>query len=185
MQQPRNRQEFMRMQEQAVAAARDMQKRAQFKSPEPTPKAPVQRPKFREQSTGRRDGIHHKTPNRNQGPRFRAQGNVQQAQWQQPSKHRNCKRQSYYQPPQPPPPEPPPPPSPPVQTPPFAPGLSELFTLFGGMGGGNKTPPHNCESCDSADGGSMDSVLVILLMFLLQKEKADQGLMMALMYIMM
>ena len=61
--------------------------------------------------------------------------------------------------------------------------LAELFSLFGGMGGGSKTPPHNCESCEG--GGSMDSVLVVLLMFLLQKEKADQGLMMALMYIMM
>jgi len=176
-QQPRNRQEFMRMQEQAVAAARDMQKRTRFSDQElmPKPQSPPQRPKFNQPRCG---GMHHKTPNRK--PKFRAQGSGQQ-QWQEPA--RNCKRQRYYQPP-PPEPPPPPPPSPPPPSP--APGLSELFTLFGGMGGGSNTPPQNCESCEGKDGdGSMDSVLVILLMFLLQKEKADQGLMMALMYIMM
>ena len=62
------------------------------------------------------------------------------------------------------------------------PGLAELFAMFGGMGGaGNHSAP--CE--DGGDEGGMDSILVILLMFLLKKESADQGLLLALMYIMM
>jgi len=208
MQQPRNRQEFMRMQQQAVAAAKDMQKRNRFREQETWGKEQRQPPgksgresenlhhnvpQFRNQGTRQRgDGFHHNVPkgpifqeyrpqfknpgqagrqqppNRSQRPSFHNQGRRRQNQ--APPPHR--KQQAFHAPP----PSPPPPP---------APGLADLFAMFGNMGGKAGKSADCSHSREPSNEGGMDSILVILLMFLLQKEGADQGLMMALMYIMM
>jgi len=63
-------------------------------------------------------------------------------------------------------------------------GLFSLFGGMGGMGGAGQPQARHCHDCRHDDEGN-DSALVILLMSLLQKEQADPGLMMALMYIMM
>ena len=218
MQQPRNRQEFMRMQEQAVAAARAAQRKSRFpeQARAPKPVAPAQKPR-------RHDGMHHKSPRRNQtrnapwqeAPKVkREEPNRRQQFWQEPppqepksrrqeqkfqpppgknhragnrnqgqNRNQGCRRQEQGRDRAQPPSQQTAPPPPPAQQ--QAPGLTELFSMFGGMGEkpGARAKTRDCDGF--GDEGSMDSVLVILLMFLLQKEKADQGLMMALMYIMM
>jgi len=66
--------------------------------------------------------------------------------------------------------------------------LGGLFSLLGGMGGtSNSNAGCKGPGCHRAheDGESGDAGLVILLMSLLQKEQADPGLLMALMYILM
>gem|GEM_PF-2753581 len=85
--------------------------------------------------------------------------------------------------------EPHPPPTPP---PPAMPPFSELFSMLGGFGnmGGKGAPepsPAGHTSFETAPLGddSLDSIMMMVLLLLLKKENADQGLMMALMYIMM
>lgn len=81
-----------------------------------------------------------------------------------------------------------PPPSPPTMPP-----LSELFSMLGGLGGlgslgsaGNAPePPPMQAAFESMSGDGMDAILMMVLLLLLRKENADQGLLLALMYIML
>jgi len=199
MQQPRNRQEFLALQEQAVAAARDMQRRATLPvprqaaaqaagdrrqgageqpwfrqappQPKPSPKQPPRRP----------EGMHHPRPEGMHHPR--------------PGRRKEPPGYTPFKPVAPPPPPPPPPEA--SHTPPPSgipsPPLSQLFQLFGNLGGGatGKQEPHASQEPPASapgeppQGDGMDSILTLLLLFLLKKENADQGLLMALMYILM
>ena len=65
------------------------------------------------------------------------------------------------------------------------PPISELFAMFGNMGGGPSAPepPPPMPEFDTVADESMDFVLMMALLLLLKKENADQGLLLALMYI--
>jgi len=65
--------------------------------------------------------------------------------------------------------------------------MAGLFSLLGGMGGMGRSSgcKHPGCGCSREEGESSDAGLVVLLMSLLQKEQADPGLLMALMYILM
>ena len=225
-QNPRNRQEFLRMQEQAMAAAREMQRRATLPVP---PAAPVAvRPPVPEQKRKRArvawgtpqqppppepsgfvQPLHHHRPSQQARQtasygRIRPQANRQPPQngWQAPPRQhtqrfeppRGAKQNRQGQHCRPTQQSPPPknrayqetPPSPPATA---MPPLSELFSMLGGFenmsGRGAPKPPETAfESAPPGD-DSLDSILMMVLLLLLKKENANQGLMMALMYIMM
>jgi len=210
MQAPKNRQEFLSMQQQAAAAARDMQRRATL----PMPPRQIQdppRPQFRQP-----EPLHHKSPSqqaRQAASYGRMQPQMRRQEWQAPPQtakrpqpqsqpqpretyhrhQRQPQRQNHYQ--EDPrfrePPSPPPPP-PAANT---MPPLADLLGMLGGLGGlGGTAAQESPAAPESAFGdfapeagkeGGMDSILMLLLLFLLQKESADQGLLLALMYIMM
>ena len=71
------------------------------------------------------------------------------------------------------------------------PPLADLLGMLGGLGGlggaasSKQEPGESFEPGKGAESGGMDSIMMLLLLFLLQKENADQGLLLALMYIMM
>ena len=192
MQQPGNRQEFLRMQAQAAAEARDMQRRATLPVPS------------REGSGKRQEAA--VPPSRQTPQQPRRAANQYRIRPQQQRQEAGDRKQEAgytafkpYQPPKPEPPPPPPkprqapppPPKPGPPPPPASPPLSDLFRLFGNLGGGNaanqQAPPqaHTAPPGDAPAGDGMDSILPLLLMLLLKKENADQGLLMALMYILM
>ena len=85
--------------------------------------------------------------------------------------------------------------APPAGMPPSSPAaLSELFSLLGGLGGlgGGAPGPSPMQSAfeNVPPGGEgaaegVDSILMMVLLLLLRKENADQGLLLALMYIML
>ena len=236
-QNPRNRQEFLRMQEQAMAAAREMQRRATLPAPPvaqanssaepnrqrasapwgvpqqsrssslphmPLPPPESSLPEFQQFQS---QPLHHHRPSQQarQNATYgrsrpqAARSPHRQNEWQPPAhqhtrrfEQRGAKRnQQPRQPPRQSPPkcktyhEPPPSASPPPPMPP----LSELFSMLGGFGnmGGTGAPKSQPDAFETAQPGdeSMDSILTMVLLLLLRKENADQGLMMALMYIMM
>jgi len=159
MPQPRNHQEFLRMQQQAVAAARDMQRRSKFNDYCPPCPPPNRNPAC--------------PPNPCPPPPRRPIPCSPKPSCPPPKSNacrNSCKSARPHQKKAPPPPP--------------DNGLAGLFSLFGGMGSSSKSHQCNCNDCRNDD-ESQDSTLVILLMSLLQKEQTDPGLMMALMYIMM
>ncbi|MDR3313213.1 MAG: hypothetical protein LBS96_02005 [Oscillospiraceae bacterium] len=179
---PNNRQEFLRQQARAIDAARDMQRRATLPAP-PRQAAPPQRPpqQFPPQQHGRPeshrpDGLHHPCPGQ------QARYNASYGRTQPP-----IRRQQYA-------------PPPPKQAPHTNAGqkaqpIGDLFRLFGGLGGNAKpgaaagaSPLGDFfagkQEGEEAEEG-MDSLLIMVLLLLLKQESADQGLLLALMYIMM
>ena len=208
------------MQQQAAAAARDMQRRATLPMPPArnqelgpphraygaagTPdrrqearsqRQEESRPQFRQP-----EPLHHKSPSQ-QARQYASYGRMQpqmrRQEWQPP-------KAAQKPPPRPAPPrnkepprrqeapqyqEPPPPPASPM------PPLADLLGMLGGLGGlgGAASPKQEAASEDvfgafapgEGGEGGMDSIMMLLLLFLLQKESADQGLLLALMYIMM
>ena len=217
MQAPKNRQEFLSMQQQAAAAARDMQRRATL--PMPPRQTQDNRPSFRQS-----EPLHHKSPTqqaRQAASYGRMQPQMRRQEWQAPPGNQGTRgkrsepKPQFHQPqsrqrgqpqhrdqPQyqedprfrePPSPPPPPPTN-------AMPPLADLLGMLGGLGnlGGPgrfgdaaaQEGPAGPESVFGAGGegnesGGMDSIMILLLLFLLQKENADQGLLLALMYIMM
>ena len=204
------------MQQQAAAAARDMQRRATL------PMQPTQRPEARgkrqDQQFRQPEPLHHKSPSqqaRQAASYGRTQPQMRRQQWQQPVRNQDARGKKQEQNRSQPkhreqPPyggqsrhsgqphyqndprfrEPPPPPPATNAMPP----LADLLGMLGGLGGLGGAASPKQESPESAFGafepseagqGGMDSIMVLLLLFLLQKENADQGLLLALMYIMM
>ncbi len=221
MQTPRNRQEFLAMQQQAASAARDMQRRATLPMPsqgsirnqemgirnqdagytEKRQSGWDKRPAFYDppKPAARPEPLHHKPPSqkaRQNASYSRTQPPIHNQEWQQPKPAQQQRRQEpqrnkdpHHRQQQPPRYQEPPPPSPPPPPQNNMPPLGDILSLLSGFGA--KAQPKQqsnafepCESNDAAEGG-MDSIMMILLLFLLQKENADQGLLMALMYIMM
>jgi len=221
LQPPKNRQEFLSMQQQAAAAARDMQRRATL----PMPPVRSQESGFRSQGERRQqeaarpsfrqpEPLHHRSPSqqaRQVASYGRMQPQMRRQEWQAPPKHQEARDRSQFHQPQsrhrehsqyrsqphyqenprfrePPPPPPPPPAA--NAMPPFA----DLLRMLGGLGslGGAASPKQESPESEfgafesnEAGQGSMDSIMMLLLLLLLQKENADQGLLLALMYIMM
>ena len=178
MQAPRNRQEFLAMQQQAAAAARDMQRRATL----PMPPVRSQGSGFRVQEERRPpEPLHHRSPSQ-QARQYASYGRMQpqmrRQEWQQPRNQGRGQPQQRQA--KPPPPAPPPPPAAASMPP-----LADLLGLLGGLGGLGGAPKQESPESELGANGSMDSIMMILLLFLLQKENADQGLLLALMYIMM
>jgi len=206
LQPPKNRQEFLSMQQQAAAAARDMQRRATLPMPPRQMQAP---PRFRQP-----EPLHHKSPSqqaRQVASYGRMQPQMRRQEWQAPPQTakrpqpQSQPRETYHrrEPPQysgqphyqsdprfrEPSPPPPPPPAASAMPP-----LAELLGMLDGLGslGGAAHPKQESPESEfgafestEAGQGSMDSIMILLLLFLLQKENADQGLLLALMYIMM
>ena len=192
------------MQQQAAAAARDMQRRATLPMP-PRQRQEARGPRQEESRPAYRqpEPLHHRSPSQ-QARQYASYGRMQpqlrRQEWQQPASRqaagerqqgRGQPRQHQAKPPprhQEPPPPPPPPPAAASMPP-----LADLLGMLGGLGGfgGAAQKKENPESVFGAfapqEGGEggMDSILMLLLLFLLQKESADQGLLLALMYIMM
>jgi hypothetical protein len=62
------------------------------------------------------------------------------------------------------------------------PPLADLFALFGGLGEAEAPPQHGFDEVQGSEG--IDSLLMMVILLLLKKENADQGLLLALLYIM-
>ena len=219
---PKNRQEFLRMQEQAMAAAREMQRRATLPIPprqeaDPfarggmdrnqgirnswgMPEQPPPRPSFQQahqhvkvsqhvQSMPQQP-LHHRTPSQ-QARQNASYGRIRpqihdppprKSNWQkpgrpqqQPHQHGPKSGNAYRE-------------EPAAAMPP----LADIFSILGGLGGGApESPPTQSafEGIPSGDEGTpfegVDSILMMVLLLLLRKENADQGLLLALMYIML
>ncbi|MDR1927446.1 MAG: hypothetical protein LBQ33_02260 [Oscillospiraceae bacterium] len=189
-----SRQDFLRMQQQAIATAREMQRRATLPPPMPQQQAAGRQPYFSQpKPSGKPQGMHHQVPS--QQARQRAcYGRTQsggsgsrQDPWQRPQpgweNRRQCNsgqpggqnRQQKR------------------EAPPSMPSMPQLFELFGKLGGGaaqEKSDPIRDAFSHMGSGSapteeSMDSMLIMMLLLMLRQENADQGLLLALMYIMM
>lgn len=147
--------------------------------------------------------LHHKSPSqqaRQQASYGRMRPQLRRQDWQPPPQ---VKRSHQHRPPAAAAPKPKPSPNPnpkpsQKQPPPAAssmPPLADLLSLLRGTGAaGQAQPPKQdfnlggmFEAFSPGDSGSessADSILMMLLLMLLQKENADQGLLLALLYIM-
>ncbi|MCL2107066.1 MAG: hypothetical protein FWH26_08440 [Oscillospiraceae bacterium] len=208
-----NEQEFLRLQEQAVMAAREMQRRAAL--PLDTPKKQQTAAAQRQKPQGERqksaaapksharavDGLHHACPSqqaRHQASYGRTQPPLRnqesgfawreadtgagataggpakrnQAAQSQNRQKANENRQS--------------------APPPMIPDMLRILGQLGGTASKTAKPPNEPASgifsalpeAEPSEAG-MDLLLVIMMLLMLQQENADQGLLLALMYIMM
>lgn len=193
---PYDRQDFLLEQERAIHAAREMQRRAtlpvppkpqqkQFQPPPPPPR--FQQPKYQytpptpptpPPPPQRPECIRHPCPGQ------QARRDASYDRTQPPIRRHSGNERAG------------PPPPPPKQT--AQPNMADIFKLFSGLGGSGGSQNDNNAAkgtplgdffADKSEGEGvsegMDSLLIMVMLLLLRQENADQGLLLALMYIMM